>query len=639
MWLPRLGSDRPLQEHRPLFANKVVFIAINKVDITRPEDLSPEMQEELQGLVKSGEVAEILQLSCNTQEGVQEAKNAACERLIAERVSQKLKAGTSNTGAIGGRLAEVMARIHVAQPMGGETRETFIPEAIKNLKKYDKNDPERRVLAKDIEVENGGAGVFNVDLRADYILDNPEWKYDRVPEVFDGQNVYDYIDPEIDAKLEELEKEEERLQEEGYYDEDEELTDEEDRKALEDAEVIREKIAMIRNDARLKKRLKNRPIMPRSKTKRNLSEMDEALDVLGVDTSRFVPSMQEGVPPGPVGGEEPRGHGGRHGPRRRAADRQGAPQLQEQARGAGPVAREQEGGRCGGRGRADQGGEAVQAQPEEDEQDGEAGRGRQARDAFDCQALGTFPCSPHSQPTGKPCYPYYTAMLTFLSTGGRESVVLERRTVAKRRWLSSSLPTTSFSLPSTLPPSPFSLSYNHHEDVSYGIKKSGTLGVFWFGLYRHGILDLELVPLCWESLLCPVSFCSNDNFYTSLASLDMFLTCQWFPVIKLCSMVNYKSTHSNLRLSRFHSWRGNIVLKQPSLHSHPPPPSHPESPNYCSTLIPSLKPSTTRSSPAQRLVDILDVVRRGLEVARGVVALGDEEVVRGSRPRGARTWG
>src|SRR5690606_24521104 len=87
---------------RPLFANKVVFIAINKVDITRPEDLSPEMQEELQGLVKSGEVAEILQLSCNTQEGVQEAKNAACERLIAVRVSQKLKAGTSNSGAIGG---------------------------------------------------------------------------------------------------------------------------------------------------------------------------------------------------------------------------------------------------------------------------------------------------------------------------------------------------------------------------------------------------------------------------------------------------------------------------------------------------------------------------------------------------------
>ncbi|KEZ41078.1 putative nucleolar GTP-binding protein 1 [Scedosporium apiospermum] len=281
---------------RPLFANKIVFIAINKIDVTKPEDLSPELQEEIQGLVKAGEVADILQLSCNTQEGVQEAKNAACERLIAERVSQKLKAGTSSSGAIGGRLAEVMARIHVAQPMGGATRETFIPEAVKGLKKYDKNDPERRVLARDIEAENGGAGVYNVDLKKDYLLENPEWKYDKIPEIFDGKNVADYIDPDIEAKLAELEAEEERLEAEGYYDDDEELTDEEDRKVLEDAGKIREKIALIRNDARLKKRLKNRPVMPRSKTKKMLSEMDEALDVLGVDTSRFVPAMQETLP-------------------------------------------------------------------------------------------------------------------------------------------------------------------------------------------------------------------------------------------------------------------------------------------------------------------------------------------------------
>jgi len=254
------------------------------------------LQEEIQGLVKAGEVADILQLSCNTQEGVQEAKNAACERLIAERVSQKLKAGTSSSGAIGGRLAEVMARIHVAQPMGGATRETFIPEAVKGLKKYDKNDPERRVLARDIEAENGGAGVYNVDLKKDYLLENPEWKYDKIPEIFDGKNVADYIDPDIEAKLAELEAEEERLEAEGYYDDDEELTDEEDRKVLEDAGKIREKIALIRNDARLKKRLKNRPVMPRSKTKKMLSEMDEALDVLGVDTSRFVPAMQETLP-------------------------------------------------------------------------------------------------------------------------------------------------------------------------------------------------------------------------------------------------------------------------------------------------------------------------------------------------------
>lgn len=269
---------------KPLFSNKLVFIVINKIDITRPEDLSPELQAELQSLLKSGEV-EMLQLSCNTQEGVQEVKNAACERLIADRVNQKLKAGSSSGGAIGGRLADVMARIHVAQPMGGQTRETFIPEAVKKLKKYDKSDPDRPKLARDIEAENGGAGVYNVDMRADYLLDNPEWKYDKVPEILDGKNVYDFIDPDIEAKLASLEEEEEKLEREGYYDSDEEIDDEEDAEVLRKAELIREKQQLIRNEARMKKRLKNQAIIPRKALKKPFSEMEDALDQLGVDTT------------------------------------------------------------------------------------------------------------------------------------------------------------------------------------------------------------------------------------------------------------------------------------------------------------------------------------------------------------------
>ncbi|KAI2636902.1 nucleolar GTP-binding protein [Hypomontagnella submonticulosa] len=267
---------------KPLFSNKLVFIVINKIDILRPEELDAKTGGELQSLLSSGEV-ELLQLSCNTQEGVQEVKNAACERLLAERVSQKLKAGTSSSGSIGGRLADVMARIHVAQPMGGVQRETFIPEAVKNLKKYDKDDPERRKLARDIEAENGGAGVFNVDLRADYILDNPEWKHDKIPEIFDGKNVYDYIDPDIDAKLQALEEEEERLEAEGYYDSDEEIDDAEEADVRMKAEIIREKQALIRNEARMR-RVKNRAALPRKAIKKPLSQLEDSLDKMGVDT-------------------------------------------------------------------------------------------------------------------------------------------------------------------------------------------------------------------------------------------------------------------------------------------------------------------------------------------------------------------
>jgi nucleolar GTP-binding protein len=159
---------------KPLFANKLVFVVINKIDVMRPEDLDEESQAQLQEILKPGDV-EMLQLSCATMEGVMSVRNAACERLIAERVSQKLKAGTNSSGAVGGRLGDVLSRIHVARPPDGVQREVFIPEAVKELKKYDKNDPERRKLARDIEEEEGGAGVYNVDLKGKRFIELLFW--------------------------------------------------------------------------------------------------------------------------------------------------------------------------------------------------------------------------------------------------------------------------------------------------------------------------------------------------------------------------------------------------------------------------------------------------------------------------------
>lgn len=43
-----------------------------------------------------------------------------------------------------------------------------------------------------------------------------------MPEIMDGQNVADFIDPEIAEKLEALEREEERLEAEGFYKSDDE---------------------------------------------------------------------------------------------------------------------------------------------------------------------------------------------------------------------------------------------------------------------------------------------------------------------------------------------------------------------------------------------------------------------------------
>ena len=56
-----------------------------------------------------------------------------------------------------------------------------------------------------------------------YLLDNPEWKEDIIPEIMDGKNVADFIDPDILEKLEALEREEEKLQAEGFYDSEEDM--------------------------------------------------------------------------------------------------------------------------------------------------------------------------------------------------------------------------------------------------------------------------------------------------------------------------------------------------------------------------------------------------------------------------------
>lgn len=272
------------QSIRPLFANKLVFVVINKIDILRPEDLDPESKGKLDSILQSGDV-ELLQLSCTTTEGVTEVKNAACERLIAERVAQKLKSGTSSSGSIGGRLGDVLTRIHVAQPLGGILREPCIPEAVHKLKKYDKMDPRRRKLARDTEEENGGAGVFNIDLTEQYLLDRQDWKHDRIPEVLDGKNVYDFIDPDIEAKLEALEEEEERLERRGYYDSDESIEDAEEANIRMQAGLIKEKRQLIRNEAKMKKSLKNRSVIPRPARTKKLSAMEDHLDKLSFDTT------------------------------------------------------------------------------------------------------------------------------------------------------------------------------------------------------------------------------------------------------------------------------------------------------------------------------------------------------------------
>ena len=277
---------------KPLFANKLTCVVINKTDITKPEDLDPETQQELQNMITQNANTELLQLSCITNEGVQNVKNVVCDKLIAERVANKLKAGQASQPATAdaptGRLGDLLARIHVARPLEGSKSETYIPESVQDgtHKKVDKSDPNRRRLEVDIQEDNGGTGVYSMDLRKNYLLDNDEWKYDNAPEFWKGKNVADFVDPDIEDKLAQLEAEEDRLEQEGFYDESESMQSEDEAELGFKADLIRDKRKMIRNEARDKNSLKNKAQIPRAKKSRTVDGMEQHFNSIGLDASR-----------------------------------------------------------------------------------------------------------------------------------------------------------------------------------------------------------------------------------------------------------------------------------------------------------------------------------------------------------------
>lgn len=268
---------------KPLFANKSVMVVINKTDIIRPEDLDEERAKLLNSVTEVPGV-EVMTASCQLEDNVMDVRNKACEKLLASRIENKLKSQT--------RINNVLNKIHVAKPQARDDieRTPFIPETFKNLKKYDAEDPNRRKLAREIESENGGAGVYNINLKDKYILDDDDWKNDIMPEILDGKNVYDFLDPEIAAKLQALEEEEERLENEGFYDSDEEETfDGYDADEVDDirakAEWIRNKQKTMIKESRNRKSLKNKAIMPRSKLSKSFDQMEKHMSTLGHDLS------------------------------------------------------------------------------------------------------------------------------------------------------------------------------------------------------------------------------------------------------------------------------------------------------------------------------------------------------------------
>jgi len=265
---------------KPLFANKPTMLVINKIDQVKPEDLPEDQQKMIQDIVDQDGVT-MVSMSCYLDENVMQVRNTSCDKLLAARVEMKMK---------GQKINDVINKIHLAEPVARDNvdRPAQIPQAAVGRARFDMKDPNRRRLERDIEAENGGAGVYSADFKKRYDLASDEWKYDVIPEFWEGHNIADFIDPEIEEKLEALEREEERLEKEGFYDSEEEIMDSDEEELKATAETIREKKKLIVQAHRAAKG--NRNIIPKMMAARasTVDDMNDHLSKMGIDASAVV---------------------------------------------------------------------------------------------------------------------------------------------------------------------------------------------------------------------------------------------------------------------------------------------------------------------------------------------------------------
>lgn len=264
---------------KPLFTNKPLILAINKIDILGVEDLPQEKRMFIEKLQEDKAVP-VLFLSTVNETGVMEVKMEACERLLSYRVDQKMRTK---------KVDNILNRLHVATPAprDDKVRAPCIPEqALARLEKNAAKAERKRKLEKDIEEEMGDD--YTLDLRKNYAEIAEEERHDVIPEFWHGHNIADYIDPDIFEKLEELERAEGIREEGGVYDIPDMTMDETLKEIREMATKIRGKRFLLRDEKRLQSR-KNKPIIPRHKQpkvrERSVSKLVETMEGLGVDMS------------------------------------------------------------------------------------------------------------------------------------------------------------------------------------------------------------------------------------------------------------------------------------------------------------------------------------------------------------------
>ena len=210
-------------------------------------------------------------------DGISDVKSKACDILLDHRLTQKAKDPKKSEA--------ILNRLHVGavQKRDNVDRPSQIPQTV--LDGVKKTGP----TVKELQEEYGGAGVFYVPTEEHFMLENDEWKYDKFPEFFNGKNVLDFYDPDIEKKIIALEKEEDELLkiEAGEdalmakQNEDSENSDDVDFDMLKDSlKTVRAKKAILKHRHKMKAKLRAKP------KNLKLSEVAESMEAKGFDVSK-----------------------------------------------------------------------------------------------------------------------------------------------------------------------------------------------------------------------------------------------------------------------------------------------------------------------------------------------------------------
>ncbi|CAJ1378870.1 unnamed protein product [Effrenium voratum] len=261
---------------KPLFKNRPLLIILNKTDIRKVDELSAEEKQLLDSMkeVDAGGEVSFFETSCTKKQGVDDALQKGCELLLEKRVDQKVKTGKAD---------QFRSRLHVTSVTPPASRPPCIPASVQQARGGAEPEEAKEPLERDRMEELGGAGVYSVDLWRRALLEDPSWKYDMVPEIMDGHNILDFVDPDIDNTIARLEKEEELLNAEASLGDDDQVI-RQYKKTQHVLDEVHSRMRQKRVERRLEKSKNGLPKLRKNQKKGE--EVEEQLNSLGYDGAK-----------------------------------------------------------------------------------------------------------------------------------------------------------------------------------------------------------------------------------------------------------------------------------------------------------------------------------------------------------------